>query len=627
MSGSRDYDVQLRWKGKKAVLQSSCTCPYFEDRLEVCKHIWATVLAASEEGLLPAVGGTDARLVPAPDLGGLRWEPGDEEDAFPRFDSTGWRAQLEEVGWQLPRLEASQQGWLGERQVFYLLDSGRSSAEGDLIVEVAFRERKKDGQWGKLKTAAPPREALPYLPDPRDRSLLEILLGAKDVEAQPWGGFERRAPRFFVLPAPILPSWLRLALETGRLLLDTRDPQEARNFLWDEGESWQLAVEVSREKGGGLRLSGCLARQGERRSLGTASLLSSEGVVFFEDRVGLLDVGGGFGWIEALRYGEEIRIPEEEKEEFLGTLLNLPRPPSLKLPEDLQVEESEGTPSPRITVRREEPWMRFQGDLAVHLSFDYGGGVVGWQAFEQGVFRPDPPRFLLRDYEAEARALARLQELGVREATDPYGMGIRRDLVLGEGRLPRLVRILTAEGWWVEAEGRLYRQGGALELSVSSGIDWFDVRGGADFDGHGVLLPRLLRALATGEGTVRLDDGSFGVLPEDWLRRLGPLSKMGSLDDDSLRFQRSQIGIIDALLASQPEIQIDQQVARARRKLAGFDGIKPRKAPRGFKTELRAYQQEGLGWLHYLRDFGFGGCLADDMGLGKTVQVLALLES
>jgi SNF2 family DNA or RNA helicase len=42
---------------------------------------------------------------------------------------------------------------------------------------------------------------------------------------------------------------------------------------------------------------------------------------------------------------------------------------------------------------------------------------------------------------------------------------------------------------------------------------------------------------------------------------------------------------------------------------------------------LRAYQKEGLGWLHFLRRFRFGGCLADDMGLGKTVQVLALLES
>ena len=31
--------------------------------------------------------------------------------------------------------------------------------------------------------------------------------------------------------------------------------------------------------------------------------------------------------------------------------------------------------------------------------------------------------------------------------------------------------------------------------------------------------------------------------------------------------------------------------------------------------------------MEFLREFGFGGCLADDMGVGKTAQVLAVLES
>ena len=53
---------------------------------------------------------------------------------------------------------------------------------------------------------------------------------------------------------------------------------------------------------------------------------------------------------------------------------------------------------------------------------------------------------------------------------------------------------------------------------------------------------------------------------------------------------------------------------------------RPPKLPATFVGTLRPYQREGLGWLEFLRQFGFGGCLADDMGLGKTVQVLALLE-
>jgi SNF2 family DNA or RNA helicase len=60
--------------------------------------------------------------------------------------------------------------------------------------------------------------------------------------------------------------------------------------------------------------------------------------------------------------------------------------------------------------------------------------------------------------------------------------------------------------------------------------------------------------------------------------------------------------------------------------MQSFEGIQPSPKPEGFHGELRAYQQEGLGWLQFLSEFQFGGCLADDMGLGKTVQLLAVLQ-
>lgn len=48
-------------------------------------------------------------------------------------------------------------------------------------------------------------------------------------------------------------------------------------------------------------------------------------------------------------------------------------------------------------------------------------------------------------------------------------------------------------------------------------------------------------------------------------------------------------------------------------------------APNTFQGQLRPYQVKGLSWLEFLRQFGFGACLADDMGLGKTIQLIALL--
>jgi len=47
--------------------------------------------------------------------------------------------------------------------------------------------------------------------------------------------------------------------------------------------------------------------------------------------------------------------------------------------------------------------------------------------------------------------------------------------------------------------------------------------------------------------------------------------------------------------------------------------------PTGLKGKLRPYQVYGYSWLHFLRRWGLGACLADDMGLGKTIEALALL--
>ena len=93
-----------------------------------------------------------------------------------------------------------------------------------------------------------------------------------------------------------------------------------------------------------------------------------------------------------------------------------------------------------------------------------------------------------------------------------------------------------------------------------------------------------------------------------------------------VQFARNQAGLLDALLAGMPEVDVDETFSRAREQLRGFEGIQPSDPPATFIGQLRPYQCDGLGWMRFLRIFGLQGCLADDMGLGKTIQVLALLE-
>src|SRR5262249_37416513 len=159
-------------------------------------------------------------------------------------------------------------------------------------------------------------------------------------------------------------------------------------------------------------------------------------------------------------------------------------------------------------------------------------------------------------------------------------------------KLPRVVRDLLGFGWHVEAEGKVYRRPGKMKLEVKSGIDWFELHGKVDFGGVSANLPALLVALKRGESLGKVADGTYGMLPEEWLSRYGLLAGLGKAEGDHLHFKKSQFGLLDALLASQPEADFDQAFAKARREMMKFEGISPVDPPKGFVGELRPYQCE-----------------------------------
>jgi non-specific serine/threonine protein kinase len=76
-----------------------------------------------------------------------------------------------------------------------------------------------------------------------------------------------------------------------------------------------------------------------------------------------------------------------------------------------------------------------------------------------------------------------------------------------------------------------------------------------------------------------------------------------------------------------PEITAGQWLAETMRRLSEPVACATVSPNRDFRAQLRPYQQQGLNWLAFLWQLGFGACLADDMGLGKTVQLLALLNT
>ena len=162
---------------------------------------------------------------------------------------------------------------------------------------------------------------------------------------------------------------------------------------------------------------------------------------------------------------------------------------------------------------------------------------------------------------------------------------------------------------------------------MRSGIDWFELDGGSTSATSKSPLPELLEARRAATTTVTLGDGSVGMLPEEWLKSRPARRRRRPAPADAIRFRCRRWACSTRCSPRSPKPTLDATFEQARAELHSFDGVDARRPPAAFHGELRDYQREGLGWLDFLRGFGFGGCLADDMGLGKTVQVLALLDA
>jgi len=256
--------------------------------------------------------------------------------------------------------------------------------------------------------------------------------------------------------------------------------------------------------------------------------------------------------------------------------------------------------------------------------FDYDGLLVSESRPGTTVFDARENRIVRRDTGAEEAAHRVLADAGLRVESD-WRTGDEM-LVVSRSRFEPLLRTFIAAGWRVLVDGVSHRLTTQVRAQVRSGVDWFDLEVDVAFGDVEVPLPRILEALRNKEHAVTLEDGTVGLITAEVRRHLAPLLALTKAKD-GLRFRSSQAALLDALLAALPEVEADKKFERARTELRSFDRVEAAAEPTSFRGELRPYQREGLGWFHFLRRFGLGGCLADDMGLGKTVQVLALLEA
>jgi len=682
VQGSLDepYNVFLKLSGKS--LEVACDCPHYLDG-SLCKHIWASIVKAEQRGYIrtqqftKGVVDFDHEVITAANLaefmGDDRFDEEDgDEDSFgqgtdfeddepgvsgpqPRYLSSAdlrstpparadWKSQLSFL-----RSPAGDPASPHERETSpleYVINIGRSVSTSALVVEAYRRQTHSNGTVMVAPASLNGAAGLNGLEEVDRRFVsrfraLDPSLDRNPYQQSGYNFYSYNTPQNIAQILSPEPSFARDLCETGRLhwILNTGVPILTAPLLrWDSGAPYRLRLSASGPRNKTARqewtIQGQLVRSRSDAAPPTGDgnkdeaaidlktpVLIMDRIVIFEDRVAEIDIGSQAGWVKLLRRDGQFAVPFADRDSFLDLLWSGKELPDLDFPPELVLTRGSVAPRPRLVLG---PVTASQKVTAA-VRFDYGEGSVSLTDPAPACVSLTEQTAYDREPSAERGHLRDLLTLGMeltrRSADDDPHVSMPRRDVAGH------VLHLAESGWTVVADGRAIRRPGSFQLSVRSGVDWFDLEGTFDFDGVTARLPALLRAVESGSKYVLLDDGSQGLLPEEWLKKYGGLSRLGETSDGAVRFRSSQAMLLDALLSAQPEADLDKAFRAYRKRLRAFDGVRSKSAPKSFQGTLRDYQKQGLGWLRFLREFRVGGCLADDMGLGKTIQVLAHLES
>ncbi|MBG7602445.1 MAG: SNF2 helicase associated domain-containing protein [Gammaproteobacteria bacterium] len=260
---------------------------------------------------------------------------------------------------------------------------------------------------------------------------------------------------------------------------------------------------------------------------------------------------------------------------------------------------------------------------------------------------------LSRSLESEEEALQQLSGIGLKPSrelnADDLALYFDEDSVLEnaakwhqfiEEEIPHLQslgwRIVQEESFELNFHDAEEWHAGIEEKSQNN---WFELSFDIKVNGKVIpLLPLITQILQTYDVddlpetlTTSLGDNDYLKLPSKTirpvLRTLHELYDSASKQSD----EKLRLSLFDAAQIADLEsdglfsLKGGKTLRKLGRKLRDFKGIADVQPPETLQAELRNYQQQGLNWLQFLREFNLGGVLADDMGLGKTIQTLAHL--
>lgn len=258
----------------------------------------------------------------------------------------------------------------------------------------------------------------------------------------------------------------------------------------------------------------------------------------------------------------------------------------------------------------------------------------GWEAcenLETSEAAPTVPESTLFEYPPSTYAEDVLEAFDLEEDETLAGIWNREidnafanEFVEWIEHLPTEIQLIPDEELDTLVDGR---PAGRYALSIDNedNPDWFNVK----------LNPEFLDTDLTKseQDIIMKAGGNYAYLPgKGWKRFEADVTDKNRelLDSLGLQFDDARSGqhalhtlqLADAKLE---DTAFEEQQVAIRKRAKEISAKTPTNIPKGIRSELRPYQEDGFKFLAFLAHNQFGGVLADDMGLGKTLQALTWL--
>jgi len=340
-----------------------------------------------------------------------------------------------------------------------------------------------------------------------------------------------------------------------------------------------------------------------------------------------------------------LQAPSVSKEELNTFALNaISTLPTLPLPSSIEVREITGAPKPRVRLFSQE--IDGTKQHLLELSFVYEDELV--YASDKGatLVRQEGEGFckIMRDLNAEEMAQHYLQTVGfVPIASMDERLFAPQDDAISVWKtlVTQGLETLRKSGFEVIVQQNFMMKFSAIDeidISVESSENWFDIGMHITVEDQRINLLSMVSELLSQVSDLSNipDTFSFEVAPQHYVtlssELFQPVMKTVLALYKGERVEWLNINQYELhLLPKTGQLKhwsgsASKRAMSLKKELETFSGIEEVSVDATLKATLRAYQQEGVNWLGFLKRFDFGGILADDMGLGKTLQTLAFLQ-